>query len=168
MQDFQGFRKDTFNPYMYYLSEVSVFMHIAAITSIPSSWKNGLISLLKEVVKGQDIEERKLLLLKTKILGLWCKDCSFFHYPSKVIVLLISIHRKVPSSFSQSKTNEETKLMGRLYRLVDKNEVSKLLSSLRLFLFVLNLSSWTSESYFSTFILLSEVSCYCQFCTLFT
>ena len=42
-------------------------MHIAAITSIPSSWKNGLISLLKEVVKGQDIEERKLLLLKTKI-----------------------------------------------------------------------------------------------------
>lgn len=42
-------------------------MHFDQITNIPSSWKNGLIKLLKEIVKSQNIEDRKWLLLETKI-----------------------------------------------------------------------------------------------------
>ena len=49
-------RNDTIIPYAYYLSEVSIFMYLDDIINIPSSWINGLILLLKEVVKEKNIE----------------------------------------------------------------------------------------------------------------
>lgn len=42
-------------------------MYLDETTAIPSTWKLGIINLLSEVAKKQTIEEKRYLILKTKI-----------------------------------------------------------------------------------------------------
>ena len=42
-------------------------MYLNDITAIPSSWKIYIVRLLSEVAKNPNIEDRKWLILKTKI-----------------------------------------------------------------------------------------------------